>query len=50
MSNGQVWEIRIEIDCHSVNGIYYVKCKMFYEKETYIGKTTGDNTRDLKLE
>ena len=39
MSNGQVWKIRREIDCHSVSVIYYVKCKMCNEKETYIGKT-----------
>ena len=25
MSNGQVWEIHREIDCHSVNVIYYLK-------------------------
>ena len=24
VSNGQVWEIRREIDCHSVNVIYYL--------------------------
>ena len=32
MSNSQVWEIRREIDCHSVNAIYYSKCKMCNEK------------------
>ena len=49
MSNGQVWEIRREIDCHSVNVIYYLKCKMCNEKETYIGKTKGDNTKGFKV-
>ena len=49
MSNGQVWEIRREIDCHSVNVIYYLKCKMCKEKETYIGKTKGDNTKRFKV-
>ena len=39
MSNDQVWEIRREIDCYSVNVIYYLKCKMCNEKETYIEKT-----------
>ena len=28
MSNGQVWEIHREIDCHSVKVIYYLKCKI----------------------
>ena len=49
MSNGQVREIRREIDCHSVNVIYYLKCKMCNEKETYIGKTKGDNTKGFKV-
>ena len=50
MTHGQVWEIRREIDCHSVNVTYYVKCKMCNEKETYIGKTRETIRRDLKLE
>ena len=49
MSNGQVWEIQREIDCHSVNIICYLKCKMCNEKETYIGKTKGDNTKGFKV-
>ena len=49
MSNRQVWEIRREIDCHSVSVIYYLKCKMCNEKETYIGKTIRDNTRGFKV-
>ena len=49
MSNGKVREIRREIDCHSVNVIYYLKCKMCNEKETYIGKTKGDNTKRFKV-
>ena len=48
MSNGQVWEIRKEIDCHSVNVIYYLKYKMCNEKETYIGERIGDNTEGFK--
>ena len=43
MSNGQIWEIRREIDYHSVNFIYYLENKICNEKETYIGKTTGAN-------
>ena len=49
MSNGQILEIRREIDCHSVNHIYYLKCKLCNEKETYIDKTLGDNTKGFKV-
>ena len=49
MSNGQVWEIRREINWHSVNAIFYLKCKMGNEKETYIGKTIIDNTKWFKV-
>ena len=49
MSNGQVWEIRREIDCHSVNVIYYLKCKICSQKETCTGKTKGDNTKGFKV-
>ena len=49
MSNRQLWEIRREINCHSVNVIYYLKCIMCNEKETYIGKTKGDNTKGFKV-
>ena len=45
MPNGEVWEIRKKIDCHSVNVIYYLKCKMCNEKETYIRETIGDNPK-----
>ena len=34
MSNGQIWEIRREIDYHSVNFIYYLESKICNEKET----------------
>ena len=37
-----------EIDCHSVNVIYYLKCKMCSEKETYIGEKIEDNTKGFK--
>ena len=49
MSNGQVWKISRETDCHSVNVIYYLKCKMCNEKETYIRKTNEDNTKGFKV-
>ena len=41
-------EIRREIDCHSYV-IYYFKCKICIEKEKYIGKTIGDNTKGFKI-
>ena len=49
ISNGQLWEIRREIDCHSVNAVCYLKCKVCNEKETYIGKTIGDDTKGFKV-
>ena len=48
MSNGQIWDIRRNINCHSINVIYYLKCKMCNEKETYIGKTIGHNVTGFK--
>ena len=45
ISYGEVWEIRKKIDCHSVNVIYYLKCKMCNQKETYIRKTIGDSPK-----
>ena len=47
--NGHVWESGREIDCHSVNVIYYLKCKMCNEKQIYIGKTIGDNRKRFKV-
>ena len=49
MPNDRAWKIHREIDCHSVNVIYCLKCKMCNEKETYIGKTIGDNTNRFKV-
>ena len=49
MSNGQVWEIRSETDCHSVSVIYYLKSNMCNKKETYIGKTIRGNTKGFKV-
>ena len=47
MSFGQVWEIHREIE--SLNVTYYLKCEMCNEKETYIGKTIGENTKGFKV-
>ena len=49
MTNGQVWEVRREIDCYLVNIIYYLKCKMCNKKEIYIGKTIGDNSKEFEI-
>ena len=50
MSNGQVWEIHRENDCHSVNVICYLKCKMSkMKKEHILVKTKGDNTQGIKV-
>ena len=46
MSNGQAWEIRKEIE----SVIYYLKCKIFNEKEIYIGKQLETIRRNLKIE
>ena len=47
MSNSQDWEIRRKIDCHSVNTIFYLKCKIYNKKEKYIGKTIAGNTNEF---
>ena len=47
MSNKQVWEIRRDIYCHSINVIYYLKCLMC-NYETCIGKTVGNNVTGFK--
>ena len=49
MPNGEIWKIRRETDYHSVNVIYYLKCKMCIENETYIRKTIGDNSKGFKV-
>ena len=38
VSNGQVWEICRQIDCHSVSVIYYLKCKMCSKKKLILRK------------
>ena len=50
MSNGKVWEIRREIDCHSVNVKYYLKCRIVTKKKHILGKQQEAVQRDLKLE
>ena len=48
MSNDQNWRNCREIDCHSVNVIYYLICIMCNKKEVYIGKV-GHNTKGFKV-
>ena len=50
MSNGQVWEICKEIDCHSANVNYYLKCKIVTKKKHILGKQQEAVQRHLKLE
>ena len=38
MSNGQIWENRREIDCHSVKVIYYLSVKCIMKKKHILGK------------
>ena len=49
MSNGQVLEFHREIDCHSVNVIYYLKLKMCNKKEADVGKTIGEDMKEFKV-
>ena len=47
-SNGQTWEIRSHITCHSINALYYLKCVWCDEEvetETYTGKTNDIRLR-----
>ena len=48
MSNNMRWELRSHATCRSINIIYYLKCNMCKKKETYIGKTVGDNIFGFK--
>ena len=48
MSNPLVRKIGREIECHLVNIIYCLKCKICNEKVTYIAKTE-DNTKGFKV-
>ena len=37
------WELRLHVTCRDINVIYYLKCNMWEDKETYIEKSVGDN-------
>ena len=47
--NGQIWEIRRKINRRTANVICYLKCKICNEKDTYIAKAIGDNTKGFKV-
>ena len=42
------WELHSHVTCRDINVIYYLKCNMCDHKETYIGKTVGDNVAGFK--
>ena len=48
MSNNMRWELRSHVTCRDINVIYYLKRNMCDHKETYIGKTFGDNVVGFK--
>ena len=48
MSNNMRWELRSHVTWRSINIIYYLRCNMCKKKETYIGKTVGDNIVGFK--
>ena len=48
MFNNLRWELRSHITCRDINVIYYLKCNMCDHKETYVGKTVGDNVAGFK--
>ena len=47
-NNNMTWELRSHVTCRDINVIYYSKCNMCHHKETYIGKTAGDNVVGFK--
>ena len=40
--------MRSHATCKSINMIYYLKCNICKQKETYIGKNAGDNIIGFK--
>ena len=48
MSNNMIWELRSHVTCRYINVIYYLRYNMCDNKETYIGKTVGDNVASFK--
>ena len=50
MSHNMRWELQSHVTCRSINTIYHLKCNMFREMQTNIGKTIGDSIVGFKLE
>ena len=48
MSNDMKRKLRSHVTCRHINVVYYLKCNMCDHKETYIGKTFGDNVVGFK--
>ena len=48
MSNNTRWKLRSHVTCRDINVIYYLKYNLCDHKETYIGKTVGDNVVGFK--
>jgi len=49
VENNFTWHIKKDIDCHSTNVIYFLKCNMCNGNTSYIGKTKGDSVRGFKV-
>ena len=49
MSNNMSWQLRSHVICRSINISCYLKCNMCKKKETYTGKTVGDNIVGFKF-
>ena len=41
-------ELRSHVTCRHINKIYYLKCNIYDHKETYFGKTVGDDVVTFK--
>ena len=48
MSNDMRRKLRSHVTCRHINVVYYLKCNRCEHKETYIGKTVGDNVAGFK--
>ena len=48
MCSNMRWELRSHVACRDINVIYFLKCIMCDNKETYIAKMAGDNVVGFK--
>ena len=49
MSNNMRWELLSHVTWRDINVIYYLKFNMCGHKETYIGKTVGNDVVGFKI-